>query len=394
MTIGDVLTVKIDEIVASGDGLARFGSKAIFVNNSCVGETVVVRVYAEGQTWMRAEVQKVVGKASPDRVKPRCEFYGICGGCTMQHLRYEAQLEAKAARFINKFRYETGFRPPDPRVVSSHPWEFQNYMHFFVTEDTRHGAAPGMALGFTSVRGNKIVPVSDCPIADPGIRAVLQDTAKNGAIPLPVYADKILMYSRGALFLYDIDARQGKMRLLDKEIIVNVDAFIPSNIPVMETLIADLIDIADTADHRRPMADIYCGIGIFSAFLAEGCPGADLVDANRRAITQARLNVTAQNARFHTVKDRHWVSDVQPPAGAYGFMVVDPPSVQRLPQSILDWLIQGGPPVLAYRSQDTASFARDAQALCRAGYQLTKVTIYDFCPHNGFTDTLAVFERG
>jgi 23S rRNA (uracil1939-C5)-methyltransferase len=393
MAVGDIISVKINEVVASGDGLARFGSKAVFVNRSCVGETLEVRVYAEQPTWMRAEFRKVIGKVSPDRVKPRCEFFGECGGCTMQHLRYEAQLDAKVARFIDKFRHEAGFRPPDPRVVASHTWEFQNYMHFFVRE-TRYGGTAGTALGLTNVRGDGIVPVSDCPIADPGIRSVLQDTAKNGSMPLPAYADKILMYSLGGLFLYDTGARRGKIRFLDREIAVNVDAFIPSNIPVMETLIADLGDIAGAADHSRPMADIYCGIGLFSAFLAEDFPGADLADENSKAIAMARTNVTAKNLRFFVVKDRHWVSDVQPPAGAYGFMVVDPPSTKRLPQSLLEWLAEGGPPVLAYRSQDTALFARDARALCGAGYRLPRITMYDFCPHTGFTDTLAVFERG
>jgi len=394
MAIGDLLTVKINEIVDSGDGLARFGNKAVFANRTCVGETVVVRVYDEKPTWMRAECQRIIGKASPDRVKPLCEFYGKCGGCTMQHLRYEAQLEAKVRRFIEKFRHEAGFHPPEPRVVSSHPWEYRNYMHFLVKKEKRRGGEEVMALGFANVYGDDIVPISDCPIADPKIRSVLQEAAKTGTIPLPVYADDILMYAQGGLFLYDMGLRHGKLNILDKEIAVNVDAYIPSNIPVMERLIADLIDIAEAADHRRPMLDMYCGIGMFSAFLADIFPGADLVDENRRALELAQINVTSKNACFYEVKDRNWVRDVEPPYGAYGFMVVDPPSVERLPRSIREWLIEGGPPRLAFRSQDTVSFGRDTRELRRGGYELTQITIYDFYPHNGFTDTLAVFERG
>jgi 23S rRNA (uracil1939-C5)-methyltransferase len=267
-------------------------------------------------------------------------------------------------------------------------------MRFLVKKDTQQGGAAGMALGFKNIRGDGVVPVSDCPVADPGIRSILQEAARSGSIPLPVYADKILMYSRHGLFLYDVGIRRGKMGILDKEISINVDAYIPSNIPVMERLIADLADIADAADHSRPMLDMYCGIGMFSAFLADGFPGADLVDENRRAVALARINVTAKNARFYAMKDRHWAPDVQPPAGAYGFMVADLPSVMSLPRSMLEWLVQGGPPLLAYRSQDTASFGRDAKVLCSAGYRLTRVTIYDFYPHTGFTDTLAVFDRG
>jgi 23S rRNA (uracil1939-C5)-methyltransferase len=266
-------------------------------------------------------------------------------------------------------------------------------MYFLVKKETRRGGA-GMVLGLTNVRGDEIVPVSDCPIADPGIRSVLQDAAKSGSLSLPVYSDRILMYSQRGLFLYDVGMRQGTIDILDKEITVSVDAYIPSNIPVMERLIADLIDIADTADHSRPMVDMYCGVGMFSAFVAEDFPGADLVDENRRALALARINVPAKNARFCETKDRNWAPRIQPPSGAYGFMVVDPPSIQRLPRSMLEWLIQGGPPLLAYRSQDTFSFARDAKVLCGAGYQLTQVTMYDLCPHTGFTDTLAVFDRG
>jgi 23S rRNA (uracil1939-C5)-methyltransferase len=251
-----------------------------------------------------------------------------------------------------------------------------------------------MSLGFPTVQGDEIVPVADCPVADPQIRSILQEAAKSGSIPLPVYADKILMYAWQGLFLYDTGMRRGTVRILDKEIKVDVDAFIPSNIPMMARLIADLVDIADTADHSRPMLDMYCGIGMFSAFLADGFSGTDLVDENKKAIALARTNVTAKNIRFYAMKDRRWAPDIQPPAGAYGFMVIDPPSMQGLPRNMLEWLIQSGPPLLAYRSQDTASFGRDAKALCGAGYRLAQVTIYDFCPHTGFTDTLAVFERG
>jgi 23S rRNA (uracil1939-C5)-methyltransferase len=265
-------------------------------------------------------------------------------------------------------------------------------MHFLVKKDMRRDGAADLALGFTNVRGDEIVPIADCPIADPGIRSVLQEAAKSGVIPLPIYADKILMYARGGLFLYDLGLRHGKLNILDKEFKVTVDAYIPSNIPVMERLIADLIDIADGADHSRPMLDMYCGIGMFSAFLADDFPRADLVDENKRAIAMAQANVTAENAQFYVMKDRHWVPEVQPPAGTYGFMVADLPSIQRLPLSILDWIIQRGPPLIAYRSQDTAAFGRDAKVLCSAGYRLTQVTIYDFCPHTGFTDTLAVFD--
>jgi 23S rRNA (uracil1939-C5)-methyltransferase len=153
------------------------------------------------------------------------------------------------------------------------------------------------------------------------------------------------------------------------------------------------------------MADIYCGVGTFGAFLGEDFPRIDLIEENRTALALARENVRGKGAAYYAqsgdkwVKNRvkpgteTWGSGGGPGKPPYGFIVVDPPR-EGLSGGIRDWLCREGASLLAYVSCDPATLARDSRDLCQGGgYGLTELTLYDFYPQTAHIETLAVFCR-
>jgi 23S rRNA (uracil1939-C5)-methyltransferase len=172
---------------------------------------------------------------------------------------------------------------------------------------------------------------------------------------------------------------------------MDAGVFFQSNGFMLEKLIADLLQIAAEADTKLPMADLYCGVGTFAAFLGEKFPRTDLVEENPKAIVLARENVRGMETRLFAQTGDLWAKGCHLESN-YGFMVADPPR-QGLSPALRRALAQRGPPILAYVSCDPATLARDSGELISGGYRLERLTGYDFYPQTAHIESLGVFVR-
>ena len=382
--------VRIEKIAAGGAGLARIEGRTVFIEGSAPGETVLCRITAEHRSWVLAELLEII-EPSPDRIQPACPLWGKCGGCNMQHLGYSAQLAAKTAILTETFTRIGGFCPPQPLVFPSPPWEYRNRMQFHAIRPQT--GESGAVWGLKARKKGEIIPVSDCPIADPGIRSILQ--RENKAIQaelLPPEKDRFTVYARNGLFLSEGGTSRGKTRTLDRELVLDAGVFFQSNGAMLEKLITDLREIANGCDRSMPMADLYCGVGTFAAFLGEMFPHIDLVEEHKTALALARENLMRhQSAAFFAERSENWVKNS---AGAlrYGCMIADPPR-QGFEPALTRRLATDGPALLAYVSCDPATLARDSAILLNGGYELQELRLYDFYPQTAHIESLAVFIR-
>ena len=388
MTTGEKVALYIEGIAEGGEGIARLDGKSIFVRGGGPKEKAVCRITEDRRSWARAELVEVI-EASKDRVQPACPLYGNCGGCNLQHLNYQAQLDAKAGILCECFKRIGGFNPPTPAILPSAPWEYRNRVQF-------HRIPPN-GLGFMSHNSVTPVPAPDCPIADPGIRAFLQKTASGETPLLPdPKSERFTVYARNGLFLYEGGVEQGKTKILDREIHLDVGCFFQSNGNLLESLVAKLKEIAAAANHSLPMADLYCGVGTFACFLMELFPKIDLLEENKKALALAKKNIALGGtgaakfrAEFFALRDTGWAKLRH---GGYSFIVADPPR-QGLAPALAHWLATEGPPLLAYVSCAPATLARDSKILLAGGYALAELLLYDFYPQTAHIESLAVFVR-
>jgi 23S rRNA (uracil1939-C5)-methyltransferase len=154
------------------------------------------------------------------------------------------------------------------------------------------------------------------------------------------------------------------------------------------------------------MADLYCGVGAFTAFLGALFPRSDLVEMNSAAIALARENTRGMNTELFAQTGDLWVkTQVKTQVttqvttqvkgrslDGYGFVLADPPR-QGLSPALRRALAHQGPPVFAYVSCDSATLARDSAELIAGGYRLERLTGYDFYPQTAHIESLAVFRR-
>ncbi|MDR2071712.1 MAG: methyltransferase [Treponema sp.] len=381
MIRGDFFTAPVERLAAGGAGIVHRNGQIVFVDYTAPGDLISGRIIEVHRTWARGELMEVL-EPSEDRRIPVCPLYGTCGGCSLQHLDYPSQLREKEGILRDALSRIGGIScPPVVKIVPSPEYGYRNRVQFHSIPGTNR-------LGFKARKSGKILPLKDCPVADEGIRQALKKR-----IPAPPGKRRFTVYSRKGVLLWEGKDGPAEVVLQDRNILMEAGVFFQSNAAVLEKLIPDLRAAASRADPALPIADIYCGVGTFAAFLGERFPRIDMVEADAAALDLARKNVPGSLRRYFPLTDEEWVGEIRRDASAaYGFAVADPPR-QGLSPSLRQWLGEEGPPILAYVSCDPATLARDSAALCAGGYCLESAAFYDFYPQTPHVETLAIFVR-
>jgi 23S rRNA (uracil1939-C5)-methyltransferase len=276
-------------------------------------------------------------------------------------------------------------------VVPSPPWEYRNRVSFHAVRANR-----GPGAGFKERKSGRTIPTSDCPVADPGIRALL----KNNALKAPPGKDRFTVFSGRGLVLSEggepVFPSRGVLEMAGKSVCLEAGSFFQNNLVMLEKLIPALRSAAEASDRSLPMADLYAGVGTFSVFLADLFPGVDLLEQNRSSLECAKRSLGAEGNgafRFYAENDEAWArrQSVRGVRSAYGFAVADPPR-QGLSRSMTRWLTENGPPVLVYVSCEPSSLARDCRVLGSA-YEIEKLLFFDFYPQTAHIESLVVLRR-
>ncbi|MDR1215386.1 MAG: methyltransferase [Treponema sp.] len=377
--IGDVFTAKTESIASTGAGvLSKMGQK-VFTDGAVPGDIVYARITKEQKSWAAAEVIDIV-EPSPKRRAPLCPLFGICGGCSLQHLAYDAQLEAKAAILKDAFTHIGGLSElPELTIRYNNEFGYRNRVRFHVD---RRGQ-----IGFKAKKSEEIVPlyqtnppeVKICPVADAGINAFLKGN--------PSLKRETTVYSfKDTLLIEGEEGKsRGRIRILDRDIILDAGVFFQSNAAMLEELIKDVLSLAREA--KGPYLDVYSGVGTFAAFLQGLSPALDIVEENRDALAIARENIENMGELFAVSSDS-WAKTQS--AEKYGLVLVDPPR-QGLSPFFRHHLCKAHLPVIIYASCNPATLARDAQAFIQAGYRLASLSMFDFYPQTAHIESLAGF---
>jgi len=170
MAVSEIYKIQLESITSGGDALGRLNGKPLFIAGGAPDEIVHCRIAEDRNTWARAELLEII-EPSPVRCAPTCDFYGKCGGCNFQHIDYNAQLVAKAAILKDSFLRISGFEPPEMEVFASPQWEYRNRMQFHCLRQAAKGESIG--FGLKGRASGEIIPITDCPIAIPTIREIL-----------------------------------------------------------------------------------------------------------------------------------------------------------------------------------------------------------------------------
>ncbi len=402
------VTLRLERFAYGGEALGRLpDGRVVFVPFALPGERVRARVVEARRGHLRAELLEVLDPA-PGRERPRCRHFGVCGGCHYQHLSYAAQTEAKAAVLDDLLRRIGKIEAPPLRPIVAAPqaWNYRNHVQFHLTPDGR--------LGFMEARSAAVLPIEECHLPEGPLNdlwPVLQFDAGLGlervslrlgtdgevmlalespeAPALELEADLSVVHLRGdeALVLAGDEALT--MTVNGRAFRVSAGSFFQVNTAMAGRMVQDLLERLPLTP-QATVLELYCGVGLFSAFLAERVGRLIGVEAAPSACRDFVVNLDEfENVELYegAVEDVLPALDVRPQ-----IVLVDPPRA-GLERRALEALLALRPETLAYVSCDPSTLGRDARRLLDGGYRLVEVTPFDLFPQTYHIESISLFEK-
>lgn len=414
MNVNDIqeYEITLEKMVYGGDAMGRLpDGRAVFVPYALPGERVRMRVVEQKRGHVRAELVEILA-ASPKRVAPRCQHFGTCGGCHYQHIAYPDQLELKRGILVDQFERIGGLVniPVRSVLAAEHEWEYRNHVQFHLTQDGK--------LGYMQARSDQVIPIKECHLPDPlikhawpqldfeslpgleriGLRAgvgeEMQLILESQDIQAPEVSVEGLPVSvvhispAGTLVL--AGSEQLTMSVLGRNFRVSAGSFFQVNLGVAELITQHLIENLPDRASKKVCLELYCGVGLFSYFLAPKFGHYIGIEVSPSAVDDFSVNLDEyDHVEIYeaTVEAALPAIDVQPDV-----VLVDPPRT-GLTAKALDAIVQLDTPYVVYVSCDPATLARDGKRLAAGGFRLANSTIFDMFPQTFHIESVSIWER-
>ncbi len=436
----EAFPARIDDLAHDGRGIAHLDGKAVFIEGALPGETVSFRYTAKHARHDEGRVE-AVELASPERVVPRCAHFGVCGGCSLQHLAAAKQIEFKQAQLldnlarIGKVKAERVLEP-----LTGPYWGYRQKARLGVKDVPKKGR---VLVGFREKHSPYLAELERCEVLHPrvggllralsdlvgslGVRARLPqievaigedgDDAPVVALSFRVIdppsaddRDKLVAFGRehGIRIYLQPGGPETTQRIwsegvgplsyrlpdYDLELAFEPWHFTQVNAGINRGMVAHALALLDPQPHDKVL-DLFCGLGNFTLPLARrarevvGVEGeASLVEwargnAERNGITNARFDVADLSA---AIEGQPWRIE------RYDKILLDPPRSGAL--ELMPHLAALGARRIVYVSCHPATLARDAGVLVNEhGFTLRAAGVMDMFPHTAHVESIALFER-
>ena len=406
----ELIPLKIQSLVYGGYGLSQMpDGKAVFVPFVLPDEVVEVRILEEKKGHVVAELINIV-EPHPQRILPRCKHFGKCGGCHYQHIPYELQLQYKKSIFIEQLQRIAGIEAPiiNEFIPSKLEWGYRNAMQFSLSEKGK--------LSFSDFSRNNPFEVLECHIPMPEINSFWPqidfeagtqfervEVRQNGG------GDLMLVMRGSDEALPDMETlapvsivHQGKtdqvvmagddylmMRVKDKNFKVSAGTFFQTNLDCASDMVNIVIEAVSQSNCRSVM-DVFCGVGLFSAFLADRVDQIIGIEASSAACDDFAVNLDEyDNVSLYQGKAENILSSINEKPDC---VIVDPPR-SGLKRETTQSIIDASPQLLIYISCNPSTLARDMKYLIESGYKLETSTLVDMFPQTFHIETAVLMSK-
>lgn len=448
MQKNEILPLHCERLGSELEGVCSHEGMAVFVPGALPGEDVETLIVKTQPRYAFGKLMRVLAP-SEDRVEPQCPVYDKCGGCSGQHMRYEATLKAKRAQVQDCLNRIGGLNLTEadvpPVLGAEEPWHCRNKTSLPVG-----GTAQQPQLGFYRRRSHAIVPIEDCPVAMGGLknviaavtewmkasrvqpydelsgrgllRHVVVRVTRSGQLMVILVAtrDKLpgveqlvsLLQKQAqgfcALHLSVNAARNNVILGRTSQKLFGEDAiyeqllgltfempplsFFQVNPVQTERLYQTAIDFAQLSPEDT-VVDAYAGAGTISLCMAHKAKKVIGIEIVPQAIEGAKRNAERngiQNAEFHVAA----VEDLLPRLVKDGLrpdvVVLDPPR-KGVEPAVVEAVLKARPRRVVYVSCHVPTQARDVQLLCEGGYRFERCQPVDmFCYAGGVENVLSL----
>ena len=447
--------VLIEDMGNDGEGIGHVQGMTVFIKDAVVGDLAEVKIVKVKKNIAYGRLMKLI-TPSPYRVEPVCDKAKRCGGCTMQQVSYEQQLEYKWNKVKNCLQRIGKMENVEaimekPAYGMNNPFHYRNKAQFPVGRDKNDD----VVIGFYAGRSHDIIDTESCAIGASVndqivaiVRSFIEDnhistydeetgrglvrhilirvgfTTKEIMVCLvtngnklphsEILIDELVKVDGMTSICLNVNKEDTNRILGDKCITLWGQSYITDYIGDIKYQISPLsfyqvnpvqtnvlynkaLEYADLSGDET-VWDMYCGIGTISLFLAQKAKKVYGVEIVPQAIDDARHNAEINgitNAEFFVGKAEEVVPDIYKKGGDGSHadvVVVDPPR-KGCDQVLLDTLVHMAPERIVYVSCDPATLARDVKILQEKGYEAKKIAVVDQFCHSGHVETVVLLSQ-
>ncbi|QBY05083.1 23S rRNA (uracil(1939)-C(5))-methyltransferase RlmD [Thalassotalea sp. HSM 43] len=426
------LQLTIERLDINGDGVARHQGKPVFVSNALPLEVVEAKVIEQKSKYLRADSKKIL-TSNAQRVSPECRHFYQCGGCNLQHLEYQAQLDFKQQKVSELFRRNTKLEQlPWQAPLVAKPWHYRRKARIGVQYD-RQGQ---VTLGFRKKQSNVLTPIKQCLVLPQDVsdvfvplQQVLQKISPSKAIGHCEFiaADRNVLVLRTlkklpakSIALLSEFGQQQQLQIIlqDEQGISTLDGedvadlwfqmhgcqlsfshndFLQVHGELNATMVQQAISwLALEQDDR--VVDLFCGFGNFSVPMAKQCQQLVGVEGVDSMVERAQKNAEANDLRHcdffqADLNDENvpWPWLEQYPVGHFNKLLLDPARAGA--PGAIKRIVSMAPELIVYVSCDAATMSRDSDELLNNGYRLEKIALMDMFAQTRHVETMALFVK-
>lgn len=429
--------VTITDLSHEGRGIAHIDGKTTFVMGALTGEVVDARIINQNSKFQSA-IATAIHQASPQRITPKCPHFGVCGGCSLQHMGPEVQLQHKQEAVLQQLQHTTGITPRHILPpLQAEAWGYRRKARLGVKYVLKKDK---LLVGFREHQGLFLADCEHCDVLHPSVgekltlwAQMLQGLEAYQHIPQleifvgneataivlrhlkPLSDPDLALLSEFAaqhaywLYLqpkgpgsihrvYPQPEREGELDALSYDLpdfglklaFVPGD-FIQVHATINQRMIAQAMDVLDL-NAKDKVLDLFCGLGNFSLPMATRAASVCGIEGDAAMVARAGANAARndiENAYFLEANcfeikgDEPWLQ------ASYDKILLDPPRSGA--QELIPHLPKTGASHIVYVSCHPATFIRDAKLLAEQGYQLQSLGVMDMFPHTQHIECMGLF---
>lgn len=426
----------VETLSHDGRGIARQDGKTQFVDGALPGETVMAKVVGSRSKFDELRTLEVL-EASPARVVPPCEYADLCGGCSLQHMGPDAQIQFKEDTLREHFAHFGGIEPEEwvPPMRSPDSLGYRRKARLGV----RHvQARDSVLVGFREKRNSFLTDIDRCAVLDPRIgeritplrdmlykldaynriaqvevacgddAAVMvfrnmDDLSDSDRAALVAFGQAhdlhIYLQPKGPDTVHRIWPEGGEERLgyrleeFDLTMKFHPMDFTQVNAGINGTMVHRAVEWLDIQPEERVL-DLFCGLGNFTLPLARKAGQVVGVEGDDAMVVRGRENAELNglsNVTFHGADLQADFTSQSWAGEGFDKILIDPPRSGA--QEVCEYLTAFGAKRIVYVSCNPATLARDAGVMVRNGYRLVRAGVMDMFPHTTHVESIALFER-
>lgn len=425
----------IEKVVYGGIGICSFNNIKVFVPYTAPDDNLIVKVKNKKHNYWLADIKKII-TPSPVRIEPQCQYYTVCGGCSLQHISYQSQLKIKTEYVLESLRRIGHINIEKyPNITPSVPFHYRNKTQFPLGRDGLK-----LKIGFYQQGTHRVVDIKKCllhpPIFD-DIRWIIKQNLKqtkasiynesnhtgnlrhliirqgtktneilivfvtrtnllnqriydslpkkfNNIIGIiqninPERTNRILGKKNKILFGRDYNFEC----ILDKKFKISVNSFFQINTFQTENIVKTLRKFIGSP---KNLLDLYCGVGLFSISLADKCQRVIGIELEKQAINDA-----IENLKINNINNVEFicgpVEKVIQNFSDVDTVIIDPPR-KGCSNDFLLYISKLKPKQIIYISCNPTTLARDLAVLAGNGYQIAELELFDMFPQTFHVESM------